>query len=160
MNKTKHLYRTMQRRPATLSWLFGLCCAMSVQAAPRVDRLTDDQVSVRELMQLDTRQALTLARARFSELNPAMPEEPGRIARSMSAEPRLSAIYGVGRHLMAEVLLDQTLFLYRRGQALPVGVAPGDNVYMLKSITTSCVELQKPDALHHLCLRPRQWAGQ
>ena len=75
----------------------------------------------------------------------------------MSGEPSLSAIYGVGRNLMAEVKLDQDTYLYQQGQALPVGVAPGTDVYVLQNISASCINLKRSDVSHHLCLQQPKW---
>lgn len=145
--------------------LARLCVALlaflcvPVSAVPRIDGLDIDQMSVRELMQQDTELALTLARQRSSGVRGTGVQPPQRVARPMTGEPRLAAIYGVGRQLMAEVVLDQVIYLYRHGQALPVGVAPADDVYLLKKITPSCIDLKNAGASHHLCLRPAQWVG-
>lgn len=158
MKKTEYVSRNMLRYGAAL--LILQFTSMSAHALPRVDGLISDQLSVRELMRLDTEQALTLARARSSTPDqPASDRNTRRVSRNMNGDPRLAAIYGVGRQLMAEVVLDHVIYLYRRGQALPVGVAPGDDVYLLQSISTSCIELKKSDTSHHLCLRPKQWVG-
>lgn len=159
MKKTKHVYRSPWWYSTTLTLLLMQSVGVPAHALSREDGLIDDQVSVRELMRLDTEQALTLARARSSASNHLASQNTQRVSRSMSGDPRLAAIYGVGRQLMAEVLLDHVVYVYRRGQALPVGIAPGDDVYVLKSISTSCIELKKQDDLHHLCLRPKQWVG-
>lgn len=130
----------------------------SVKAMPKVDDLAADQVSVRELMRLDTEHALTLARQRAGVKQSAiLPAK--RVSRSMTGEPRLSAIYGVGRNLLAEVVLDDVIYLYRKGQTLPIGVAPGDEVYLLTRISSSCVSLKRSDASHKLCMKASQWAG-
>lgn len=158
MKKTEYVYRNMLRYGTALFILQSI--GMSAHALPRVDGLISDQLSVRELMRLDTEQALTLARARSSTPDqPVSERNTQRVSRSMNGDPRLAAIYGVGRQLMAEIVLDHVIYLYRRGQALPVGVAPGDDVYLLQSISTSCIELKKSDASHRLCLRPKQWVG-
>lgn len=128
-------------------------------AMPQPASLMTDQMSVRELMQLDTEQALKLARERPAAQSGTPAGTTSRVVRSMLGEPRLTAIYGVGKQLMAEVVMDHVIYLYRYGQALPVGVAPGDDVYVLQTITSSCIKLKKPGASHHLCLRPTQWVG-
>ena len=120
--------------------------------------LAADQVSVRELMRLDTELALTLARGR-SSAKQVDASAAKRVPRSMAGEPRLNAIYGVGRNLMAEVVLDHVTYLYRQGLALPVGVAPGNDVYLLTRISSSCVSLERSDASHELCMKTTRWAG-
>lgn len=135
---------------------FVLMINHSVVALPALDELGQEQVSVRELMLLDTQRALKNARNSTSE-NPLLNQRVNRVERSMSTELQLVAIYGVGTQLMAEVVSDQNVYLYRHGQALPVGVAPGDDVYMLSTISVSCVELSRSDSSHRLCLHPSQW---
>lgn len=158
MNKPERLFWIT--RPDLVKWplFFMVCISASVHAVPYLEGLSDDQVTVRELMRLDADLALKLARERGSGLMPAV-DRPQRVSRTMSGEPRLAAIYGVGRTLMAEVVMDHMVYLYRHGQALPVGVAPGDEVYLLSTISTSCIEITKSDDSHHLCLRPKQWVG-
>lgn len=159
MKKSERVYRTLCRHAAILSLVQMSCTGMSAHALPQADDLISDQLSVRELMRLDTEHALKRALARVSDSGQRVSDSPPRISRNMMGEPRLAAIYGVGRQLMAEVVLDHVIYLYRRGLALPVGVAPGDDVYVLRSISTSCIELEKPGSSHHLCLRPNQWVG-
>lgn len=159
MKKIKRVYRSPWWCPTLVFLLLMQSMGMSVHALAREDDLIDDQVSVRELMRLDTEQALARARARSSTSTHLASETAQRVSRSMNGDPRLAAIYGVGHQLMAEVVLDHVVYVYRRGQALPVGIAPGDGVYVLKSISSSCIELKKQDVLHHLCLQPKQWVG-
>lgn len=135
----------------------GLCFCTAVQALPQIDGLDLEQMSVRELMRLDAEQALRIARGRTA--GASHPGRPERIVRSMKAEPRLSAIYGVGQRLIAEVVVDDVTYLYRNGQALPVGVAPSEEVLLLQKISASCIDLKNAQSAHHLCLRPAQWVG-
>lgn len=118
--------------------------------------IAQDQMSVRELIRLDTEQALSQARDRAGT-KPLISDRPSRVSRAMAGEPRLNAIYGVGPNLMAEVVLDQNTYLYRQGQALPVGVAAGEDVYVLQHISSSCIDLKRSSASHHLCLRQTKW---
>ncbi|HLR78700.1 MAG TPA: hypothetical protein VK062_06590 [Burkholderiaceae bacterium] len=160
MNKTDSVaFLSPLRRAAAGVVLASLSCKASPALAMLdLDGLEMDQLSVRELMRLDTEQALALARRSMPDSRPA--GAPQRAVRSMAGEPRLTAIYGTGRQLMAEVRVDQDIYLYRSGQALPVGVAPGADVLMLQKISASCVGLRNERTTHHLCLRPAQWAGQ
>lgn len=117
---------------------------------PLADGLAADQVSVRELMRLETAYALKLARARVDV--PMQTDMVKRPSAPMNGKPTLTAIYGVGRHLMAEVVIDQERLLYRRGQVLPVGVAAGDTVFLLQEISASCITLQRAQESQRLCL--------
>lgn len=157
MKKTECVFVTVWRHLIIMSAVLASGLPNAVSAVSQIDELATDQISVRELMRLDTEYALKSARDRLSVKKPAvLPAK--RVSRSMSGEPRLSAIYGVGRNLMAEVVLDHAIYLYRNGQALPVGVAPGDDIYLLTKISASCVDLQRTDASHHLCMQSSQWA--
>ncbi len=69
------------------------------------------------------------------------------------ARPRLVAMYGVGRNLMAEVQVGARAFLYLRGQALPVGHAGDAAVYRLRDMNGACVQLERGEDRHSLCLR-------
>ncbi len=159
MSKIKRLPGTIWTRWARLPAALMVCLCSAVSAFPQIEGLDKDQMSVRELMQLDTELALKLARDRSSGTNRSATERSSLTVRNMSGEPRLAAIYGVGQQLMAEVVLADVIYLYRRGQALPVGVAPGNEVYLLHKITASCIDIGNADASHHLCLRPEQWVG-
>jgi hypothetical protein len=113
------------------------------------------QMSVRELMHMDAE----LARQQASKrLRAADPQHD--VSRSSgSAAPRLAAIYGVGKKLLAEVVIGSRSHVYLRGQALPVGGQAGPGTYMLRGISGSCVHLERAGDSHTLCLRPGLWAG-
>lgn len=144
---------------AGLSMALAMCFSTSVHAVPRIDGLSADQMSVYELMRLDTEQALMLVRSRTVSSGTPDAHSTQRSRRSMTGEPLLKAIYGVGNQLMAEVVVDDITYFYRHGQALPTGVAPGDDVLLLQKISARCVDLGNADRSHHLCLRPAQWVA-
>lgn len=102
--------------------------------------------SVRELMRQDLREAL-----RESSSAPAG-RPADRAARPLLA-PRLVALYGVGRALMAEVQVGQRAYLYVRGQAFPAGHAGDAGVYQLRGMNGACVQLERGEDRHSLCLR-------
>lgn len=102
--------------------------------------------SVRELMQQDLRQALTQADA-LSRGSPA-----GPAVRAVLA-PRLVALYGVGAMLMAEVQVGQQAYLYVRGQPFPAGYEGDSGVYQLRGMNGACIQLERGDDRHSLCLR-------
>lgn len=102
--------------------------------------------SVRELMQRDIEQSLAEVRQRAQPAGAPVDIAGGRQA------PRLVALYGVGRTLMAEVLVGPQAFLYMHGQAHPVGFANDQGVYQLRGMNGSCIQLQKAQTSHSLCL--------
>ncbi len=105
--------------------------------------------SVRELLRRDLQEALRPAPARGG-VPAARASQP---ADASAAQPRLVAMYGVGRRLMAEVQVGGRAFLYVRGQALPVGHAGDSAVYRLREMNGACVRLERGAQRHALCLR-------
>ncbi|MBP6020187.1 MAG: hypothetical protein KA735_11905 [Burkholderiaceae bacterium] len=110
-------------------------------------------MAVRELMRLDTELALSASRGRLtgvdkrSETALALSDQPG-------GQLRLVAIYGVGKRLLAEVLVGSQPYVYMRGHPLPIGAKAGSHVYKLGGISGSCVQLERQDEAHTLCLHP------
>lgn len=110
-------------------------------------------MAVRELMRLDTELALSASRSRLTgtdkrtETALALSDQPG-------SQLKLVAIYGVGKRLLAEVLVGSQPYVYLRGQPLPIGAKPGSRVYKLAGISGSCVQLERQDEAHTLCLHP------
>lgn len=105
--------------------------------------------SVRELMRQDLRDAL-----RSASDGPAGRPDAGReMGVRPVLEPRLVAMYGVGRTLMAEVQVGRRAYLYVRGQAWPAGHAGDRGVYRLRGMNGACVQLERGEDRHSLCLR-------
>ncbi|WP_066454494.1 hypothetical protein [Castellaniella caeni] len=104
--------------------------------------------SIHELMQQDLNDAHRRA---------AAPERAAGSAVGLAAQgllaPRLVALYGVGQALMAEVQVGQRAYLYVRGQAYPAGHAGDRGVYQLRGMNGACVQLERGDDRHSLCLR-------
>lgn len=134
------------------------CClatatATATATANEVDELAIDQISVRELMRLETEQ--TLQRLRVAKGGGGLRENRGLpgvdgLPSSGAAATRLVAIYGVGRKLMAEVQVDGRRLLFMRGR--PQAVGPGrDHAMRLLSLTERCVELALNDRRESLC---------
>lgn len=133
----------------------GLLAAVAycAGAAPanEVDELAADQLSVRELMRLETEQALKRLRAQSSALG----TRPGGhgldpTTRSGPSAASLVAIYGVGRKLMAQVLVDGQTLLFMRGR--PQAIGPGKTHRMrLVDITERCVEITLGEQRESLC---------
>lgn len=172
MSRTDAL-RCMCKVLSVLCFGWILARAPSAMAMSAIDGLDEDQVSVRELMRLETAQALQRARAMRQGYGAAakmVDRGAGGTdgssgggwpanANASQSEPELMAIYGVGRNLMAEVVFGETRRLYRRGQALPVGVSSSPHVFLLQDISTACIRLRRPDAERHLCMDATPRAG-
>jgi len=135
----------------------GIQAEAAEAAAPEAGELAAEQMSVRELMHLETRAALEQARGRAR--NHRYPDSAPAGAGPGREGLKLVAIYGVGKKLLAEVLVGSHPHVYLRGQALPLGAKAGAQVYRLHGITGSCVHLERRGEAHTLCLHPSQWAG-
>jgi hypothetical protein len=111
-----------------------------------------DQMSVRELMRLDTALALQQSRTKLQkgDSSSQAARRGGAIAHSGALE--LVAIYGVGKKLLAEVVIGTQPHVYMRGKALPVGASASASAYLLRGISGSCVHLERQDEAHTLCL--------
>jgi|SRR5690348_17344197 hypothetical protein len=111
-----------------------------------------ETLSVRELMQQDLRQALDEA-TRSSQTGSGGGARPAPAPVRPLLAPRLVALYGVGRALMAEVQVGRDSYLYVRGQAYPAGHAGDRTVYQLRGMNGACVQLERGEDRHSLCLR-------
>src|SRR5690606_5787227 len=105
--------------------------------------------SVREWMQEDLRVAL---QPRPDVAAGASLANAGLGVRPV-LEPRLVALYGVGAALMAEVQVGRQAYLYVRGQAWPAGHVGDRGVYQLRGMNGACVQLERGQDRHSLCLR-------
>lgn len=133
---------------AAATWAMGSTPARGQGADPETWELE----SVRELMRLDIERALDQRRQSSSR---ALVAESSAVWHV----PRLVAMYGVGRKLMAEVVVGSRPYLYVRGQAHPIGHARDPDVYQLRGMTGSCIQLQNVHASHSLCLHALLTAG-
>lgn len=131
------------------------CTALA--SAARIDDLAAEQMSVRELMRLDTELALSHAKNTLRKDGGAGADSRGQYARSGAL--KLVAIYGVGKKLLAEVTDGTQSYIYMRGQALPVGGKAGASTYMLNGMSGSCVQLERKGEAHTLCLHPALWTA-
>lgn len=131
-----------------------MACWMETPAASETDELASDQISVRELMRLETAQALQ--RMRAATAGSASDTSPLRMSSSSGGQApaaRLVAIYGVGRKLMAEVRVDGQTLLFMRGR--PEAVGPGRaHAMRLLAISDRCVEVAMQGRRESLCAAP------
>jgi hypothetical protein len=130
--------------------LAAACClAGSTWAQPAEDWET---LSVRELMRQDLQRALDDA-ARPEPTAGSRGSRPVPAPVRPLLAPRLVALYGVGRALMAEVQVGRDSYLYVRGQAYPAGYSGDRTVYQLRGMNGACVQLERGEDRHSLCLR-------
>ncbi|HWK59826.1 MAG TPA: hypothetical protein VNT00_00270 [Eoetvoesiella sp.] len=136
-----------------------LACALAAPAAAQptavgaadADELAADQISVRELIRLET--ALALSQAQKKLQGASRPGDAGQRTSGQSAAPRLVAIYGVGKKLAAEVRIGADTHLYMNGHPLPVGQRKaGKSAYTLRAMDSACVRLERESRETQLCL--------
>ncbi|MGB3290366.1 MAG: hypothetical protein WBA83_13930 [Burkholderiaceae bacterium] len=116
-------------------------------------------MSVRELMRLDADLALTQLKGRMSREGMATEAAQVGAASAAGGALKLVAIYGVGRKLLAEVMIGTRPYVYLHGKALAVGAKAGPAEYLLRGISGSCVHLERQQEAHTLCLHPGLWAA-
>lgn len=148
----------MKSKPCPIKAVLCTCLAVimpavSQAAATSAPDTESDTMDVRELMRLDTELALRATQARLDKATNDT-SAVMTIAGAKSGQLKLVAIYGVGKNLMAEVLLGSQSYVYMRGQALPIGAKAGQAAYQLAGISGSCVYLKQQDDEHTLCLHP------
>lgn len=137
----------------------GMCLAyMTVAQGASNEELASQQMAVRELMQLDTRLALERTRDRLQDSDLSQAGAAAASALRHNGGPRLVAIYGVGKRLIAEVVIGAQTHVFVHGQATPVGMKAGASAYRLAGVSGTCVQLESKDDAHTLCLPPQTWA--
>jgi hypothetical protein len=102
-------------------------------------------VTIDELLRLDTQAALMAARRSVV----GSLERPGPAVVN-DAETLLLAIYGVGKSLTAELLIDAEPHIFRAKRALPV--LGRSRTYTLDRIAPPCVHLHKAGNPEVVCL--------
>ncbi|MGB3740906.1 MAG: hypothetical protein WA968_02455 [Castellaniella sp.] len=107
-----------------------------------------ETLSVRELLQQDLQEVL-----RTSTQDPGVATLGTKPSVRPVMAPRLVALYGVGRALMAEVQVGQRAYLYVRGQPFPAGHTGDSGVYQLRGMNGACIQLERGEDRHSLCLR-------
>lgn len=152
--------RLRHRRDALL---FCMLCALLAAMAGRAratpsqaPTLEFDQMSVRELMRLDSALALSQTKAKLQ----GQKDTQGSVVLGSEAKPRLQAIYGVGKKLAAEVRVGSATYVYMRGQPFPVGQRHADeSLFVLRDISPSCVRLERQAQKLNLCLAAHSSSG-
>ncbi|KAA0911768.1 hypothetical protein [Pusillimonas sp. ANT_WB101] len=127
------------------------------------DPTTRIMQQVYELMEVETAQAI--ARARHAPevsdgyLTDISSSQEARMSQDTHGADRLKliAIYGIGKKLAAQVMAGTKQYLYRHGQAYPVGMtaeSSDTDAYRLRGISNSCVVLERDQQAQTLCIHP------
>jgi hypothetical protein len=107
--------------------------------------------TVHELLRRETRAAL--ARRRGPGLQgPMQAADSDSPATQPADRIDLSAIYGVGKRLHVEVVLNGRRLRYRHGRKWPDQAPDGVGVYALRAIEGSCVRLDGASGDRQVCL--------
>lgn len=117
------------------------------------------EMSVRELMRLDADLALKQLKSRMGRESSGAETARGGAESASGGTLRLVAIYGVGRKLLAEVMIGSRPHIYLHGRALAVGAKAGPAEYLLRGISGSCVHLERRQEAYTLCLHPGLWTA-
>lgn len=135
---------------AMLLWSCGLAATPTGADAPVSSTPEEswETQSVRELLQQDLQDA-----RQASAPNSGVAISGGKPSVRPVMAPRLVALYGVGRALMAEVQVGQRAYLYVRGQPFPAGHTGDSGVYQLRGMNGACIQLERGEDRHSLCLR-------
>ncbi len=164
--RRRHTKSQTARRPDAFH-MFRLLLVMSLPAGlglaqaqnAEVDELAADQISVRELMRLDTALALSQVRKKLHESTRSS-GNAGEASRTREGGPVLTAIYGVGKKLAAEVRVGTRTYVYMRGHPFPVGQRTADKAgFVLRGMDNACVRLEKEARELELCLAGRPGYG-
>lgn len=151
--KTNGLFRGRRKRrmlPSVVMLITSLAAFAVWASAPETEvsvGWADEQQSVRELMRLETRQALFRSQQRDPAGNPLLPGSDER-----NLQPELTAIYGVGEHLTAEVRWGSERYRFRQGQSHQRLTAGGPESYMLQAFSVPCVAIIHNKKSYRLCL--------
>ena len=107
------------------------------------------QTTIDELLKLDAQAALVAARKNIFGITPGATLEQ-QSAHSATQNNQVLAIYGLGKTLTAEVVLDAEPHIFKSARVQPVWGQPSK--YTLERIAPPCVYLKKDEKTEILCL--------
>ena len=145
MNTSHNKSVSLRRR------LLGVAVAWLVTGSAALARdNTPHQSTVDELLQLDSQAALLAAKKNIFGVTQQLQAGSGT-AVGRSDGNQVLAIYGVGKMLTAEVLLESEPYVFRHSRTRPLW---GSSLqYRLERISPPCVHLKKAGQAHVICLR-------
>ncbi|MBB1594904.1 hypothetical protein [Achromobacter sp. UMC46] len=147
---------------AGIAWLLITCLASASASESALPALAlpppheaqawPEVETVRTLLRADA--AAALADCRMPGICPPSPS-PAAPAESIIALPddiRVTAIFGVARHLSADVVVNGAVLRYQTGRASPVMAGGSAAGYQLLAIEGACVRLRRGANDHTACL--------
>jgi hypothetical protein len=133
--------------------LISVCLAVLVSLSGATVLAREDtthQLTVDELLRLDSQAALLAARKNIFGVTQPVLSGPGKDAHPTESN-QVIAIYGIGKILTAEVLLDSEPHVFKNSRPRPVW---GPSLlYRLERIVPPCVHLKKTGKPQVICLR-------
>ena len=122
----------------------------SIASAGLASESTSHQATIDELLQLDSQAALLAAKKNIFGVT-QHPHAGSGTDIGRSDGNQVLAIYGVGKRLTAEVLLESEPYVFKQLRARPIW---GSSLqYRLVRIAPPCVHLTKTGQAQVLCLR-------
>lgn len=79
--------------------------------------------------------------------------------QAQASHPKLIAMYGVGKKVLAEVDFNGQQYLYVRGQTWPVGDVKGSSQLRLIKMSSRCAHLAFQKTEFNLCVTPQGGNG-
>lgn len=160
MNANEPRGRRLRRGLAIMA--FAASCAAHAQAGapaavppdPALAPGWPDADIVDELLRRETRAALAAqAQRRGSARRPLSGPESDTPAEAQPDRIDLAAIYGVGKRLDVEVLVNGRRLRYRHGRKWPEEAPDGDGTYALRAIQGNCITLDGAGGNRRACLQ-------
>lgn len=123
----------------TVLWVISAGSVIQPVSATAKSELDDQAMQVRELLRLEQQQLRMHLEAGQGLI---VPNELSAVEPIVN-KPKLAAIYGVGKRLLAEFHSEDLTYLYIHNQEFPIGYVSGADVYRLVGITDQCVTLKR-----------------
>ena len=159
MNANESRGRRLRRRLSMMA--FAASCAAGAQAGAPAAVPPETPVApgwpdadiVDELLRRETRAALTAqAQRRGSPRGPLSRPDADTPVEAQPDRIDLAAIYGVGKRLDVEVLVNGRRLRYRHGRKWPEEAPDGDGAYALRAIQGNCITLDSAGGNRRACL--------
>lgn len=137
-------------RPRGVRLLCAAALVLMSAATAQARESATPQATIEELLRLDSQAALLAAKKNIFGLTQQTQARTGTDA-DPSESHQVLAIYGIGKILTAEVLLDSEPHVFKNSRARPVW---GPSLlYRLDRIVPPCVYFKKSGQAHVVCLR-------
>jgi hypothetical protein len=126
--------------------------AVPPESVPALEWPDSDVVG--ELLRQETRAAIAAQeqRRRQTRRESRVGIDPGAVVDAQPDRIDLAAIYGIGKRLDVELLVNGRRLRYRHGRKWPEEAPDGDGAYALRAIQGQCVMLDGAGGNRRVCL--------